>query len=500
MPVFVTSTSQAKLHGVYAFERQPPSVIRAQGSSVVGLVEQFPWGPEQVVTEVSGMKAFVDTFAPWGMDHTGAGYMTVAGKSWPTLRLARVLASGAAAATAVLANGVPTNLLTLTLKYKGTAGNSVTATVAAASDGDANHFNLTVSVTGASGTTTDLVENLNYSGTGADSTPDLTGCYLLGSIAKITDGVPAAGTVAFTGGANGTITSAEYVGTQGSANQGIALFEGDTSIDFMITGDPGNSLRAAVNSGLVAHADYTTDRMAFVNGNSGLTQAQAITDVANYRSIRACYIDVWAYMRDDVDGTERIVPPAPFAASVAASLSPSTSFAWKGSTVRAMLSKVTRLEALRGAAAGTATDAGICTFIAEEKGGFTFEAAVNTYAPINPAKRTYKRTRMGHYMAKAITQSLRESVDAPNVPFVQQDEINAVQDFGEQLVRNSKTDPINLPHLMAFGVDDVSSFNSALTLAAGEFWLPFSAQVSSDQEKIFLSMNHGETVTVSAQL
>ncbi len=500
MPLFVTSSSQAKQHGVYAFERQPPAVIRPQGSAVVAIVEQFPWGPDQTPTEVSDPRAFIDMFAPWGTSHTGAGYLSVMGKSWPTLKVVRVMGSGAAAATATVNKTGPTAMLTLTLKYKGVLGNSVTATTSAASDGDANHFNLTVSITGSSGTTTDFLENLNYSGVGADSTPNLTNCYLLGSIVKVVSGVPIIGSSTFTGGADGTIDATTYVGTQGTANQGVALFEGDPTVDFVITADPGNAIRDAVNTGLVAHADYMTDRMAFINGDSGQTLANVATDVAAFRSIRCCYIDVWAYVRDDVDGTERIVPPAPFAASVAASLSPSTSFAWKGSAVRALLNKIVRLEVLRGASAATNTENGVCTLIQETQGGFTFEAAVNTYAPINPAKRTYKRTRMGHYMAKSITAALREYVDAPNVSTIQQDEINAVQDFGEQLVRNSKTDPINLAHLSAFGIDDVASFNSSTTLAAGEFWLPFSAQTSPDQEKIFLSMNFGETVSVAASL
>lgn len=504
MPVFVTSTSSAKLHGVYALERRPPSVIRAQGTAVAGIVEQFPWGPvgTSEITEVSSqdMKSFIDRYAPPGMSHTGAGYLAVTGKSWPTLKVNRVLGPTAAAATLTINKTGPTALIVLALKYPGTAGNSVTATTSAATDGDANHFNLTVSVTGASGTTTDFIENLNYSAVGTVSSPDLTRCLLLGSITPSSTGVPILGTSSFTGGTDGTVTSAEYVGTQGAGDKGLSLFEADSSIDFVVTADPGNSLRAAVNAGLRAHADFMTDRIAVVNGNSGLTHAQVLTDVANYRSIRTIYVDVWAYVRDDVDGTERLVPPAPFFASVAASISPSTSPAWKSSVIRALLNSITRLETPRGASAGTSTDNGVVTLQKEPRGGFTFESAVNTNAPINPATRTYKRTRMGHYMAKAITASLRESVDAPNVPIVQQDEIVAVKDFLDELVRNRDTDPINLPHLAAAGIDDVDSFNSQTSLDAGQFFLPFSAKVSSDQEKIFLSMNYGETTTVSAVL
>jgi phage tail sheath protein FI len=499
MPLFVTSTSQAKRHGVYAFERTPPATIRADGVSTAALVEQFPWGPESL-TLVESPKHFIDTFAPYGSSHTGPGYLAWAGKSWPFLKIQRVLGPTAAAATVTINKSGPTALIVVHAKYKGVLGNSLTATVGPATDGDANHFNLTVTLTGQSGTTTDVFENLNYSGTGADSTPDFTKTMLVGNIVKSSAGVALTGTTSFTGGSDGTVTSAEYVGTQGAADKGAAKLETDKSIDFVFTADPGNSIRDAVNTGLVAHADFMADRMAFINGNSGQTLSDVTTDVATFRSIRACYIDVWAYMRDDVDGTERLTAPAPWAVSVASSLSPSTSFAWKSSKVQAFLRNITRLETARGDGAATNTTNGVCTLIQEENGGFTFEAAVNTNAPNNPAKRTYKRTRMGHYIAKAVIAALREYVDSPNVPANQMDEVAAVKEFGEQLVQNGKTDPNNLPHLAAFGIDDLKAFNTTTTLAAGEFWIPCSARVSSDQEKIFLALNFGETVTVEADL
>ena len=71
----------------------------------------------------------------------------------------------------------------------GDAGFDVTA----ASDGDANHFNLEATVTGASGTTTDLIENVNVSGVGADALPtqtQLDQLLLIGSVTKSSAGVP----------------------------------------------------------------------------------------------------------------------------------------------------------------------------------------------------------------------------------------------------------------------------------------------------------------------
>lgn len=500
MALFVTSTSAATRHGVYAIERNPPASIRATGATVAAIVEQFPWGPDGEVYAIEGIRDFIDKFAPGGMDRTGAGYMSVIGKAWPVLKVVRVLGTAAAKATATLPNAVPTNILTLTAKYKGTAGNSITWTVSAATDGDANHFNLEVTLSTAYGTTTDKFENLNYSGTGDDSVPSFTSTKLIGGITKLTAGRPSNGTGSFTSGADGTINSAAYTGTQGAADKGIALLESDKNIDIVFTGDPGNSLRAAVNAALVAHADYTTDRIAFINGDSGMAASAARTDVANYRSLRACYIDCWAYQRDDVDGTERLVAPATFAASAAANLSPSTSFSWKSITAQRLLGSIVKLETSRGDGAYLNEKAGICTLQREDQGGFTFECAVVTAAPVTPAKRKYKRTRMGHYIAKAAVSSMREFVDSPNVPFNQQDEVNAVHDFLDTLRKNATVDPNNLPHIAGFTMRPLADFNSQADLDDGQFTIPADVKISSDQEKIFLSLQIGETVRVDAAL
>lgn len=499
MTLFVDSTAQATRHAVYAIERTPPSTIRAEGASVCAIAELFPWGPDGQVYTTTGTRDFIDTFTPGGASRTGAGYMSVIGKAWPVLKVVRILGSSAAKATAVLLADT-THVATVTLKYKGVLGNSVSTVTSTATDGDVNHFDLTVTLSTATGTTQDVFRNLNYSGTGADSTPSFVNCKLVGAITKNVGGVPDAATIVCTGGVDGTIDSAAYVGTPGAADHGISLFEGDKSIDFVFAGDPGNSLRAAVNAGLVAHADLMTDRMAFINGNSALSLASVQTDVASYRSIRACYIDNWAYQNDDVDGTERIVSPAPFAVSLAANLSPSTSFSWKSTTAQKYLSSITRLEFARGNGAYTNELAGICTLQREDNGGFTFEAAVVTDAPISPAKRKYKRTRMGHYMAKAVVASLRESVDSPNVAFNQQDEVNAITDFLDGLKRNATTDPNKLPHIVDFAMRPLGDFNSALSLANDEFTIPADIQISSDQARIFLSLNFGETVKPSVDI
>ncbi len=499
--LIVSSTTQALNHGVFGIERTPPAVIRPVGASVDGFVDQFPWGPDGEVYTVLDPNDFASKFAPAGMSRTGGGYMAISGKAYPLLKIVRAIGDDAEYASATITKTGPTDLFTITLKYKGAAGNDVVCTTSAATDGDSNHFNLNVTVTGASGTTTDKFENINFSSVGTVTIVNCSKCYLVGSVVPETTGVPINGDTTCTGGDDGTVDGPAYVGTQGSGDAGMSLFETDKSIDFVFTGDPGDSLRAAVNAGLAAHADYMSDRMAFINGDSGMSLSDAQTDVEDYRSLRVCYMDNWAYQRDDVDGTERLVGPAPFAVSVASNLSPSTSFSWKATEAQRFMSAITRLETKRGVSgAYTNEQKGICTLQREEGGGYTFEAAVNTAFPNDPSKGSYKRTRMTHYVAKSVVGSLRPYVDSPNVPENQNSEVQAVFNFLDQLKRNAKTNPNALPHIVDFAIRDLKTFNSQTDIDNGTFTIPADIKLSSDQQKIFISMQIGESVIITPQL
>lgn len=503
MGLFVTSKASATRHGVFAIEKVPAAVVRAAGFGVAAIVEQFPWGPSQTLTTPTGVGNMLKTLAPPGMTRTGSGYLSLIRKGFPTLKFVRVLGPTAATAAATINKTGPTALIVVTLKYPGTAGNSVVITIADASDGDTNHFNITATVTGASGTYSETIHNWNVSGTGADSaltTADLQRLVLIGSITKSSAGVPITGSTTCSGGADGTIDATSYVGTAGSNDKGLAKLEGDKTIDHVFVGDPGDSIRATVNAGLVAHADYMSDRVAYLNGDSGNTAAEAQADVANYRSQRVVYCDPWVYTYDDVDGTSRLVPSAAFAGSVASQLPPSTSIAWKSDVVIKMLQGINDLEADRGEATAANTTAGIATFIREEDGGFTIEAGVTTIAPSTPAKKNLTRTRVGHYVARSLTRSLRPNTDMPNLPIYQQDILDAVSAFMATLKANAqKEDAVLLPHVKDWGFGDIAADNAEEDLDAGAVSVPLDIKTSAGMERIFMNMNFGETVRITAQ-
>ncbi len=494
MSLFVTSPPNVR--GVFAEEVVPPSIVQATGTNVAVIVGQFPWGPAESLNYPSSIGDFYNTYAPRGMDRTGSGHLSVIRKGWPQLGAVRVKDPAAVAATAPLKTSGNVTVLTLTMKYPGTAGNSIIVTTGAADDGNSNHVNITVSVTGASGTTTEIYRNINVSGVGANVLPVVTNSLLVGSVAVGTQGIIAAGNVTASGGTDGTTTSNHYVGTPGGNDFGFALLEGDQTISHVFTDDPGNSLRAAVNAGLLAHVDLTTDRNGYINGPQGQSASAAQSDVQNYRSIRIVYVDPWASIYDDTDGTLRLAPGAPWAASVAAQIPPSASISWRSQAIKAMLDGIIQLEFNRGSNRGQNTAAGIATLIPRKKSGFTFEAGVNSSAVTGQTEIT--RTRMGQYIARSVVDAWEPYIDAPNIAIYQQDMINGAQAFLDTLKNNKNANPAVVPYVNDFRVLDPKVANTTASLALGDFTVPIDVQIGSNMHRIFLALRYGENVTVAA--
>lgn len=495
MTLFVANQGSLP-HGVYAQNLPPPALISPTGSGNSICVGQFPWGPSEVLTYPGSMGAFWQTFAPAGMPRTGSAHLGTINKAWPSLGAVRVADPTAVAATCIIQNSGLSTVLNITAISTGTAGNGITVTIGAPDDGVTGHFNLTAQVSSASGTTTEIYSNCNITGTGADVLPNLTNSVLLGSVTKALAGTPVFGITTMSGGTAGTITSTLYVGTPGGNDNGFALLEADNTIDGVFTDDPGNTLRAAINAGLSAHAQLTTDRIAYISGNSGQTATAAQTDAANYRSTNCVYTDPWASSADDTTGALHNLPAAPWAASVAAQLPPSVSPAWKASFVTGMLVGIASLESNRAAVRAQNTAAGIMTLIKGAQGGFAFEAGVNT--SLTAGYQDLTRTRMGIYIARSAVNAWYPYVDAPNVPFFQQDLVNSLTTFLTTLKNNQKINPAVLPYILNFAVLPPSASNTAATIANGNYSVAAQIQTGSQMSKVFLNMQYGPTVTIAA--
>jgi len=504
MPLYVTSMTSVSRHGVFPVERVPPTSITATGTDIACAVGQFPWGPASTtIYQSTSVADFRNTFAPPGFTRTGSAYLMTLAAGFPRLFGMRVIGSTAVKASAALQNAVPTTICTVELKYAGTEGNSVTCTVAAADDGDANHFNLTVTRTSSSGTTSDVLKNLNFSGVGTDSTVgagasnshDITNALLVGAITKNASGRPSNASTTCSSGTNGTVNAATYTGTSGSGDSGLARLETNLNIRHVFCDDAGNSIRATVNAGVKTHVEYMGDRVGYIAGNSGLSASSAQADVANYRSTNVVYVDPWVYVYDDTDGTKRLIPGNGFAASLAANLSPSTSIAWKDDSVRRLLGGIVELESDRGDAAGTNTQLGISTLIPFRSGGFCFEAGKVT--TLTSGKTNLTRTLMGVYIGASLATSLQSNVDAPNVTLNQQDIMNACDDFLGGLKANQGVNPNFAPYIKDYTITPVATANSTSSIDAGNFIVEMNVKTGSSMERIFPSIQYGETVRIN---
>lgn len=495
--------------GVFARDVPPPTAIRGLGTGIAGIVGNFPWGPGAIGAGEIGTPGnpaeFLKLYAPAGMSRSSSAVLAAIAFAWPQLKVVRVIGTSAVKATVTVNKTGPTALIVLTAPYFGAAGNSIVAVTSAATDGDANHFDLTVSISGNNGTTTRTFRNLNVSGVGSDRLPsvgnadpelDLTNDPLLGTVTKSSSGVPIMQSWSFATGADGTIGATQYTGTAGSGDQGIAKFESVKDVRHLFTDDPGNSLRAGVNAALKTHVDTQLDKVGYLSGNSGQSASAAQADVASYVSTNLVYADPWFRIYDDA-GTKTLLPPHIAAACMAANLSPSTSIMWRDPIALRFLSSIIELEANRDVNAGTNTLAGISTLIPFSKGGFCFEVGKVTQNRSQPSKGNLVRTLMGIYIASSVVDSLQSNVGAPNVPLNQQDIINAIAEFLESLLLNRDIDPNNSPFIMGYKIYDTQTVNSQSDLDAGQFTVATDVKIGSAMEKLFLNVRYGETVTIT---
>ena len=249
--LFVTSRSQRR-HGVFALNVKGTPVFTPRGTGVAALVGNFPWGPSQELVTPAGLKERWDMFCPPGMDHLSTGYMAANRKAWPTLKIVRACSATAATATCALVDGSGT-IVTVNAKYPGAAINTVgTCVVSDATDGNANHFNLLVGVTGDSGSTYDEFVNIDATGTEV-SASGVDNALLVGSFTLTTAGRPLNATYTFSGGTSPALIASDYVGTAGTGDRCLSLLEGDPSIKSFFADDCGDSIRAAVNAGIGGH-------------------------------------------------------------------------------------------------------------------------------------------------------------------------------------------------------------------------------------------------------
>lgn len=499
MPLFIDNLALQRAPGVFPIELAPPVVIQGQVLGYIGFVFQGEWGPMGVVTEPSGSAEFNAMYFPPGSPHTSSGYYALMRRKRMPLRPVRVLPTSVAPATAVTTEAAGTGTYTVTARYPGSLGNSITVTWRAATDGDAAHRDLEVTLTNTlTGTTTERIRNVVLN-TNIDLTVNSAylpgGSNLLASLTFSTgSALPAAGTSATLGattaGANGTAVAADYA-------TALALLALRTDLYVVTTDDPGSSLRDAVNDALVAHVGATRRSIAVYQGaDQGASWSSVKTAVngssPTYRSDRSLPQGAWVNVQDDA-GVERVTPWATFIASALVNTEPQQSHAWRDERVTSLYSGVASIYAPFNTAdddiQGDATEQGIGLPVKTAAG---HAALHDRTSSLTTGKKFTITRRLKDYFARALVDGLQSYVNGSNWRGKHL-EIKALVDAF--LAGESPDGRPNDPRVTAFATS-IDSVNTAVSIAAGNFSLLIDGTTPSVMEKLGLLFNIGETVTV----
>lgn len=472
----------------------PPSPVGAQ-SKTLGIVGHFPWGPKNTTVLCLSWADFRSTFYP-------AAFGAIDTTTYPALKaflLTRI--PGPFYVTSIdptsVADSATEYSYTVsggswegTATYPGTLGNSITVTWAAATDANAAHRNLTISI----GTT----YSVTYENVTTTTILTLGDPYITWTATSSPSVLPAAAAAAdtTTAGVNGTAQASDYVGTADS-NVGIRRFY-TTAVDWLFVAECPSALVNAVNTGLAAYGTGGGLNGGYVLCSvASQTAAAAITYVASYRDATSKGAYVWPRVKvtDSFSaGFKTItVDGNALAASAFCGADAWKSPEWSNSTP--YLTRITDLET-NDSAPGTIDAlkaAGICMFYLDPTIGPMLASAVVTN--VTSGQTAIKRTKYRKYADDKIAtltpsyqgQPLDVDLTGQTLGEYSGGLVGAIEAFFD--------DEKGKGHIAAYSVDPFSS-NSSGDLAAGTWTIAIAVQLYGDISVLIITTQIGSTVSI----
>jgi hypothetical protein len=476
--MFTTNDSEiTRLEGLYIKERNPPATVSGVFLGDVGVVGECVRGPVDEVIEITSEARFREIFG--GRDYGAGG--TLIGKTWKALlnkpfgRLYVVRAAAAAAAVAsfdweTAAGGGGTAVLRIAASSRGLWGNDVAFKVSAASDGNANHFNLTIRYLGNTVTYANLsvfTGEDNLATEIGDDDGNLVVCTKLASGRPVNTsaGVDGADTDAFVNlgevvasfvsvaGTDGAIADTDFTGT----GKGMELLAAHRGVDVAFVAERSNATIKAKWNTLAA---TVSDRMFLMCADSAATSVSATaTDAALYRSDRIIYCFNHPNTLDPETAGVISSDPTSWMASI---LSQTDVDIHPGEEdTKPYLQGITSLafESLARADFITLREAGVSAL--ERDNGFNFVSGVTT--SLTPGKTEITRRRSTAYIQLSLADALKHSVKKKNTEARRRANAGMIQSFLSDLKRaegiveafSVETEKLNTTAQRALGVEKI---------------------------------------------
>lgn len=411
---FTTNPSEwTRLPGLYISERNPTAFIQGADLSTVAFAGRAVRGP-LTPQEITSKARFLEVYG--GRDYGDGGtlignvWAALANKPFGTIVVRRVAAAAAGLATLNFLE-TATPVLKVDASSVGLWGVDIEAEVAAATDGDADHFNLIITYRGETVT----YQNLDISATGVDNLSVTVGDDIgrFVTLTKLADGRPDdAGPTPLAGGTEGVLAVTDY----NSGMNDIAVYPG---VAVCLVPEASAGSAATFNGNLVTLAATVADRIFLtwsqIHSQSVATEVTNIGAQITTRSDRIVWCYNSAYTIDPDTGTEFQQGPHVWMASI---LSQNDVDVHPGAAdTRVQTAGVKRLTntSLSRPDLITARDSGISTLerVSDRRNRssmFIFRDAITT--DLTSGKTEITRRRMADFLQLSASDRLRAFVKA----------------------------------------------------------------------------------------
>lgn len=433
---FTTNPSEfSRLPGLYVSERLPAGFIRGVDLGTVGLATKCVRGPldPQIITSSGRMtEIFGERDYGNGGSVVGQGWLALVNKPFGTLVIRRVAAADAVKASftdETAAGGGGTPVLRVDASSVGTWGNAVYYKVAAATDANADHFNLTVKYLSQEV----LYENLNIKTATDDNLAAAVGsdAARFVDLVKVANGRPvntAAGVdganadgwialgqtaiVGFTGvaGSEGTLAVTDY----NAGMNDLAVFP---NVGICLVPEAVTGSAATYHSNLVTLAASVSDRIfltwAQAHGQSVAAEVAQVAAQITTRSDRIVWCYNSPYTLDPKTSAEVRVAPHVWLASILSQIDVDVhagsheTLAFLAGITRVTNTALTRADLI-------ALQAGGISQLERVSDGFQFRSVVTT--DLTEGKTELARRRACDYLQLSASTRLRYYVKRKNTP------------------------------------------------------------------------------------
>lgn len=489
---------------------QPPKTryINGVATDILGVVGIADWGPVNSATLIGSPGDASQKFGTQTVrkyDLCTALSVSIQGGA-SNIRAIRVTDGTDTAATATLKDTAVATGATLTAFYTGTLGNTLSATLATGSA--AASWKLTITLPGVapevfdnitgSGLAfwTNLVSAVNNGQSGVRGPSQLVvatvGISVLAPVVSTQ-------TVAFTSGTSGntTITDAVLIGTDGvigSTRKGMYALRGSgAQVANLVDVTDATQWPTMVTYGLSEGCYMVTQGAA---GASYTTVATALTTAGCDSYTLKVMVGDWVYWQDQVNGQQRMIAPATFAAAKIAALAPHQNALNKPITNAVSTQRNLSQQPYSIAEIGAINTARLDVITNPCPGGSYFGHRSGLNCSSNSAVNGDNYTRMTNFISLTIAASFGGVIGQLQTPDVRRTTKSTMESFLQTLAQQGMIGDVNGGP--AFSVQIDAANNPDARVALGYMQADVQVKYLSVIRYFLVNLEAGQSVSIVA--